>query len=97
MSLVQTDALTVSISTAFGVSATFHIITDVSLDDINQSMKFSVSSYINQAAYLSGLAPLIQGTYSSLSPNDYQSLVNSQGFVPAVYSYLATLSPFNGD
>jgi hypothetical protein len=95
MSIVQSDALTVSISTPFGINAAFHIITSVYLDDINQVIDFNVSSYVNQTSYLQGLSPLIQGSYSSLSTSDYQSLVsNTQGFIGPLYAYLSTLPPF---
>lgn len=96
MSPIESNALTVSIPTSFGVAAAYHIIKSISLDDINQQMTFVVSSYSSKEAYDGGMANLMQCSYTTLSTGDYQSLLISQNFFESCYSYLLqNIAPFN--
>lgn len=96
-STVLSGALTATVPTQFGINAGFHILTGMTINDVNQVMVFNVSSYINQNAYQTGLVPFFQGTFSTETANDYTTILAAPNFVQAIYSFLTQLIFFGGN
>lgn len=93
-SSILTNALTTPVLSGSGVIANFHIIKNISIDDINSRMDFSISSYLDKDSYLSGMSILKNALYST-NPSDYQTILASDNFIVSVYSFLSSLSDFS--